>query len=96
MRFDAITPLVLAAVLEPEDRRRHIRRNMLETRGPNDLALIVEDLLGLKGVPNSAIKQTALNPIVRFVFPTFSGPTKIFVLHTPPFDSANANFEEIG
>lgn len=69
---------------------------MLDVRSTHDVALVVEDLLGFEAVTNSAVIETFLNAIIGFCLAELCGPTKLFMLHAPPFDGADAYVEELG
>lgn len=59
-----VAPLFRPAVLQPENLRRDVRRAMLARFGPNDLTAVIENLLAIECVANSALIQAALDPIV--------------------------------
>ena len=60
-----IAPAVLAPILQPEDHRRRVRRDMLDHLGPNDFPLILEDFLSFKRIGHSPMEKAALDAIVR-------------------------------
>lgn len=59
-----VPPILSPAVLQPEDRRGGVGRDMLFRGGPDDGALELKDLLGIEGVANRPMVQAALNSLV--------------------------------
>lgn len=59
-----IAPLLSATVLEPENRRRGIWRDILADGSANDLPLKLENLFGIERVADGLVVQAALNALV--------------------------------
>ena len=63
--FRFVAPGFRPTVLQPENHRRRIGRDMLPNRRADNLTLMLEYLLGFVGVASSLVVQAPLNAIVR-------------------------------
>lgn len=59
-----VAPKFRPAVLEPENHGRGIGRDMLTGRRPDDLAVVLENLLAIEAVAGRLMVQAAFNSFV--------------------------------
>ena len=91
----AVTTVFLAPVLQPEDCRRGVWRNMLPHWHSDHFALDYLDFLAVKGIADRALIKASLYALINVLLSAFYGVAKLVVFYLPAIHGDAMNAEEI-